>query len=440
MRAIIDIPPESKDAITAFITDSGLLTAAERIQRTLPDSDLASEIQKGIYGNDSPASVVPGPLTRAVAQLKIDFPAIKVITTNYDQLIVSALRAAGVDTAGSYCVNSTRADAVIHLHGVIGYEYPVDGENDVILTEHDFLAPSGGGWRRDVVAGALDGGSCMFLGASLTDLNLLAPLHRAGHSRTERHVVVFVRDPHMDRTAQQRAEEIDRERWSALGVKVVYADNFGDVAQFVTEVRLRRAHGKSYRPLPQRLERWHDEVISLLVPDDYVEIYRDNQLHLVDELEKMLEAIQAEFKLDDEVMQLGLFGLGCDADAGVDYASVIATSDRVMRDPRSAERLATNRTTSWAGVRAMITATPVAESKDNYASRWKYMLGVPITIDDPLNCCIGSIVLSSTASASRLRSLGGSLLLDEYQHLYSTMAQVGRAIFGLDHSAEPDSI
>jgi hypothetical protein len=129
-------------------------------------------------------------------------------------------------------------------------------------------------------------------------------------------------------------------------------------------------------------------------------------------------------------MQLGLFSLGV-ADAELsDYATIVATSDRVQLDPRSNEQLSLDRRGSWSGVRAMCSGVPVAEEKSHYASRWKYMLAVPIRLDDPEGFVAGALVLSTTATDSRLRSVGtrGKLLTEEYAQLREALMTAGTVL------------
>lgn len=436
-QLVDELDDEESSELMAFISDAGALTAAERIQRSLPEPDMAAVIRAAIYRQDKPEAFQPGPLTWAVARLKSEFvDATRVITTNYDQLLLTAVRDLGLDGSHSYCQPTEKPQAIVHLHGVIGYEDPDDGRNEVILTEHDFYAPSAG-WRWDLVKRALNEDSCLFVGASLTDLNLLLPLHQVDAGEEPRHVVVFVRDPRMTESVRRRAEQIDRARWEALGVRVLFADNYGDVGQFVDEVRLRKKFAGGCISLPDRIASWQSDSMTVLCPADRDSFVRSQEV-LVDQLERLLTTIQVEFDLQDEVMQLGVFALGFDGAGPTEFASVVATSDRIMRDPRSGERLDLNRSTPWTGVRAMITGTPVSESKDHYASRWKYMLGIPVRLGSPLDCCVGAVVLSSTSRESGIRSQGeGTLTPAKYRRLCDLLAEAGEIVLSGPTAHQP---
>ncbi len=347
LRATQDLG-DHQASVVEFLQNSGLLAAAERIERMLSDADMAAEIRKGIYQSDEPASVLPGPLSIAIAELRVACPGVGLVTTNYDQLLVQAIRQIGGD-AHSYCINSSKTDAVIHLHGVVGFEEPEDGTNKIVLTEHDFLAPASGGWRRDAVSSALASGPCLFLGASLSDLNLLTPLHQEVN-RAHKHVLLFVREPGLDAIDRDKREEIDRARWRALNVEVLFADNYGDLAQFVEEVRLFRMAPAAYVPLVRRAQEWRDTCLMPLMPEDPTG-FRELQDALSSDLSTFLAAVQQDHGLEAEVMQLGLFVRGVGDDGASDFASIIATSDRIMLDYRSNERLALERRSPWSVVR-----------------------------------------------------------------------------------------
>lgn len=408
---VADVAEEHRAGVKRFISDAGPLAAAERIERSLEgglDGRLQSAIYQGVGGEGVDADpstiaeqLVPGPLTIAAARLKQSDPSwVSLLTTNYDQLLVRALRDLDA-SAASYTNDTTKDEAVIHLHGVIGFEPVADGRNQIVLTERDFLAPDEGGWRRDVVDRALKNGSCVFVGASLTDLNLLTPLYNQKRGDEAPHVVVFARDPDVAPEVASKAEQIDRQRLGSLGVTALYVDNYGEVGQLLDEVRLRRADPDGYRPLPERLGSWEHRRVPELVPDDFEE-YEHKQRTLSSALAELLGTIQSEFGLDDEILQLGLFAYGCDVDRGVDFARILAVSDRIMLDPRSSETLPADRHTKWTGVRAMIDCKPISNSYEHFSSRWRYFIAVPVVAPAPLDCCVGAVVLASNSSDSKL--------------------------------------
>jgi hypothetical protein len=156
------------------VLENELLGAAERVEVLLPQNTLASAIREELYQKMPPDAFQPGPLTQGVAELQAAFGgAVRIVTTNYDQLLLTALRDRGLE-AHSYCC-PTNKRGIVHLHGVLGYEEPDDGKNEIVLTERHFLAPSSG-WRAELLRDALSK-PCLFLGASMTDLNILRSLH-----------------------------------------------------------------------------------------------------------------------------------------------------------------------------------------------------------------------------------------------------------------------
>jgi hypothetical protein len=411
-------------AIDEFIQNSGALAAAERVAGSLTSTQLRDRIHEALYGNDAPGSMLPGPLVRAAADLKAtNADKVHLVTTNYDQLLVQAMRDAGLGNAKSYCTATTKTQAVIHLHGVVGFAKPADGLNEIVLTERDFLAPEAGGWRRDVVKKALNGGPCLFVGVSLTDLNLLRPLHDS-HSNN-RHVVIYTRAAEMTPTATAEVERIESARWEKLNVECLFADNYADSSVFVREVARRRRSDEG-TGFVQRLRAWHNDVVMPFTPASPLD-YETIQQELSSTLHGLLVAIQASHGMDGEVMQLGLFAFGLDGDA--EYATVLATSDRVMKDPRSIERIPLQRQTEWTGIKTMCTGVPVYEPKHTYASRWKHMLAVPTCLDSLSGASIGAVVLSSTDPDSRLnRVTSTGLMTNEYSDLFGALQEAGRNV------------
>ncbi len=412
------------EAVVEFISNSGALAAAERIAGSMSENDLTAQIRIALYGRDKPGDLLPGPLVRAVAHLRKSQPnQVTVVTTNYDQLLVQALRDVGVSAAKSYCTQSRRPGAVIHLHGVVGFAKPADGENQIVLTEGHFLAPQAGGWRRDVVERALGDGPCLFLGVSLTDLNLLRPLHNS--TSKHRHVLIYTRDPNLPQPAVAATERIERVRWGKLKVDCLFADNYADSSVFVRELARRRTEPDSER-LPERVEEWHSQVVAPYTPAAPAD-YEKIQATLSSQLHDLLAAVQADHGMGGEVMQLGLFTLG--VHDGVESVQVLATSDRVMKDPRSSERFGLRLPTNWTGVKAMCSAVPISERKAVYASRWKQMLAVPICLDSLSATCVGAVVLSSTSEQSSLDKVSGSgLVTMAYAKLYDALEDAGKSL------------
>lgn len=393
-----------RDWLVDQLMTNDLMSAAERAQVLLGRDGLEPLIRKCLYGRDSEAEIEPGPTAFAVAELRRVFgDALRIITTNYDQLLVTALRRSGFRSAASYCTGTSRV-GVLHLHGVIGFEPPRDGDNHVVLTEGDYLAPSASGWRTDLIRTALDG-PCLFLGASLTDLNLLTPLHNQLPRDGVRHFVLVVRPAITssdDARRQTSIESIDLRRWNALGVTPLFVDNYADVAQFGFELAARRAD-PSTPSLSQRFLSWH-RTASRSVMSVRLARFRASQLALSDGLGKLLRGLRSDLVLDDERMSLGVCALFPPA-TGEDHERPInwVTSDRAMTTPHTLEFLNLTPDSQWTVVKAICAGVPRAEPKVNYASRWRYVWAEPIFASEVARIPLGAVALSTMAASEDTR-------------------------------------
>ncbi|MGD0985271.1 MAG: SIR2 family protein [Acidimicrobiales bacterium] len=413
------------------VLENDLLGAAERVEVLLPQNTLADAIRKQLYQGTSPAAFQPGPLTQGVAEIQAAFGgAARVVTTNYDQLLLTALRDRGLE-AHSYCC-ATNKPGIVHLHGVLGYEEPDDGKNEIVLTERHFLAPSSG-WRTEFLRDALSR-PCLFLGASMTDLNILRSLHAQQSVRRPLHRVLFVRDPALDRTDLQRRaalEQIETKRWRRLGVVPLFADNFADVAQFAFELaQLRRGPTES---LSDRFTAWYQgQARSVLSQDPSA--FRRNQIVLSDELAKVVAGIRADFALQGEVLSLGVCVLVPPAEDCEHQERAVnwVVSDRAMTTPETIEYLRLAETSAWTVVKAICAGASRLEQKAVYASRWHLVWAEPVFMPFPRRMPVGAVALSSRAP------LGSSLLPvpdsargldpDAYSSLRRAIIDAGQAV------------
>lgn len=387
------------DWLLEQLMENDVLSVAERVQVVLGRDGLEPIIRRCIYGADPASEIEPGPMALGVAELRRAYgDRLRIITTNYDQLLVSALRRAGTRSAKSYCTD-TQQSGVIHLHGVLGFEAAADGDNVVVLTESDYLAPTGGGWRVDVMRKALEA-PCLFLGASLTDLNILMRLHNARSPVGVEHFVLFSRPPlatDVDVRRQARLEDIERRRWSALGVGALFADNYADVAQFAYELASLRTL-ESTSMLGDRFQSWFNRA-SRTVLATGPRIYPRNQVAYADALSNLLAGLRSDLRLGDERLSLGVCAL-FPPDGAEPHERPInwVTSDRTMTTAETLEFLRLTPDSNWTGVKAICAGVTRAEPKDVYASRWRYIWAEPIFTGHPARIPVGAVMLSTMAS------------------------------------------
>jgi len=406
---------DDREGFRAAARQSGLLTTAE-IVGSLLGEDMSGAIRTRLYGDNDPAALQPGPLARAIAGLQHDFgPTMRLGTTNYDDLLERALHERPAAERWWKRVRSSVTPgppargvvAVTHLHGLLGTET----RGKIVLSERDYqrmqLTRT---WQERWATDALSDSTCLFVGASMTDANLIRYLYGAEPSRL-RHVALFKRRP-ADTVGEERfrtrLEQAETARWLRLGITPLYADHFAEIAQFIHEVAAQRRLGTAYLPLPQRLHEWFDregEAGSLYVADDagygdVQQLLRSELCLLRDDARKLLSARGVDVPAEKlGVAVLSLFPPGMPGEA--ERVIVLASSDRIMTSVDSIAPIPLGDGSEWTGVKAICRGSPLDEEKDVYASRWRHVLGYPI-YSDGVRTPRGAITIASMSPSSRL--------------------------------------
>ena len=224
------------------------------------------------------ALVVPGPLARSIARLvAVRKGAVRIITTNFDRLLEQALEdvlGTDVESFGLFSADDWRqrgedgAISVLHVHGMVTQAVgrPEDTVRyPLVLTQSQFLTY--GSAVRDVIAEALEGAVGLFVGVSLTDPNVIAPLYQSAGSdpaytvpdpakgRKDLHrysLSVMTPVAGADDELQQAtyvtasAEFIDRK----LNVKPIILKSFSQVNQVVADLALALQYPELYKSRP----------------------------------------------------------------------------------------------------------------------------------------------------------------------------------------------
>lgn len=404
--------------------DEGLLRVAETVDALLGGA-LEPELRECLYGDINPSDLRPGPLARAIADLQAAVgPEMELGTTNYDPALEHALSEHTTEAdrwwnrARGYVRRGQPPAGVVpirHLHGILN---ETKSTGTIILTEGDYYRmQQSRRWQEDWMVEALTRRTCLFLGASLTDPNLLRYLHRAAGG-PPRHFAVFYRRDAQDTDASRfraRAEEAERLRWERLGVRALFADNLADVAQFVHEIADKRRKGATYVPLVDRLSAWWAAELDhgcLLASDEG--LYRTLQTALHDELRALRDDLRTTLAndgidLSSETISVALWALYPNAPgADEERAVILATSDRLMTDPAALEPVPIHRASNWTGIKAIANGFPQEEAKDVYASRWRYVLAFPV-YKGPPRLPLGAVTVATITDAestglARLRS------------------------------------
>ncbi len=71
-----------------------------------------------------------------------------------------------------------------------------------------------------------------------------------------------------------------------------------------------------------------------------------------------------------------------------------ATTDRVHRDPRTLAPVPIEEHSRWVAIRAFTRGAVLSEPRDVYASRWRYVRGLPLRLEDD-RLPVGVVTVSS---------------------------------------------
>ena len=360
-----------------------------------------------------PQDYFPGPIAKQVPRLRQAFgDPLRIMTLNYDDLIEQALRDSpdapepSTITGSNHHVLSGEC-GVFHLHGYLGRDDVPSGQ--IILSEADYMQMQrGSSWQETLVQNALMDSTLVFVGTSLIDPNVIRYLHGVAPPEGDQpaRFAIFVRqdtypEDVLEDIRKAREQGLSR-RWEALGVKAVFVDHYTDVAQILAEMaRCRELGDTDYVPLPERAAEWIETVERDIIGCDDAEHFRESQ-RVVNELLRgaLKRAVEEAERLGGEswteTLQLALWLVD---PSGKKLTNWVMT-DRLHLDLDTIEPVAVDEYANWVAVRSFCAGTPLAESRDIYASRWKFIRATPLTLHDatfgriPIGCL-------TTASLSR---------------------------------------
>jgi hypothetical protein len=272
----------------------------------------------------------------------------------------------------------------------------------IVLTEDDYQRVAQDDWQSADVGGALLNSTCLFIGSSLTDPNLLRYLHRTAGSGSPTHYAIFTRQDTYRRETPEAVvaarEQALSARWRRNNVEIVFVDHYVEIAQALAEIAIARQLEEEYVLLPGRLAAWHANVLHELLGTDDEHVFAQAQdtwrEALIDALATGLRtAADLGFDAGEEVLGATLWLV----DATGTTLTSWAMTDRVHRDPRTLDPVPIEEHSRWVAVRAFTRGAVLAEPRDVYASRWRYIRGLPLfTHHDRLP--IGVVTVSSMST------------------------------------------
>lgn len=230
---------------------------AFRARMPAPNTRPESEIVRDALYEEMGNAAVPGRLADVVARFTREARGtVRIATTNFDVLVENALKlyyrnvnSHAISNLGRWIqmTNRRHSASVLHLHGVIAPS--VDPVGPLMLKEGAYEA--NGKAVRETVGQMLQMGHVIFIGVSLTDPNIVAPLRDTASERadsdkhcfqfmvvdsaeTRHHVADEVRD------AEVRADEFLKIKCdylvSELSVKPIVCKSFSQIQQVMSEL------------------------------------------------------------------------------------------------------------------------------------------------------------------------------------------------------------
>lgn len=399
-----NLDEESRPRWVEAISAEGPIGAAAVVEAlSVGEDDFRERIRRALY-EAPPTAYVPGALAQQIAWLKGRLSQrVTLATGNYDALLEAALRERGmrVDSFVELQPERPSASAVYHLHGRLAPRYRETGR--VVLAESEYMAMQAARhWQDDFMSDLLQHSLCIFVGASLTDPNLIRWLHRnTSNSHDTQHLALFTRQatPSLERPVRSFLETATRVRWDRVGVEVVWADFFSEVAQFVHELGLYRTR-RSVQPFLERARRCHARARARMLPASSNRLLRRRQDEISDYLAdavRDVRAIAAAGGIDLSPETLGLAVWGVDHDRGT--AAVWAASDRRLNSLESVVENPLTFESRWTAVNAITRGGVLQQDPDVYASRWRLIRAVPIFVPfdgSDGRVPVGALTLTST--------------------------------------------
>ena len=373
------LPARERRAWVEAIEAEGIIPAAA-IARVLARDGrkFQGSLWKRLYGEKGPGQYRPGALAEQIAYFKHIAPErTRIVTTNYDDLLEQALRTRGLTV-------EARADAdpepagvacVYHIHGRLNAGAK---DREVVLSEEDYVAFQTGGrdrWQDDLMRDLLGSTLCVFVGLSFTDPNIIRWVY--AHAQGS-HLAVFTRQgaPRLAPRLRGELERATKRRWEAASVQVVFADFYGELAQLIHEAALRRIGRRE--TFHARAAKRRRRGSNLVVPDGPRRFPRQQQ-RVAEALREMLNgvretALAAKADLSGEDLGLALWGV----DHERAELSLWASVDRLYTAAKWLVPVPLDYASQWVAVEAVTQCKPVERDPRVYASRWRYIRGIPL--------------------------------------------------------------
>jgi SIR2-like domain len=436
----LEHPEDREDWIRRTVERDELLGAGAVVE-VMADEGLDVLLPQALYGDAGPSGYEPGPIAEQVAELRSRFgDRITILTTNYDDLIERALLGAGATKRQikPYVRRRTEPPAgaipVTHLHGYAGRE---GKPRRLVLTEEQYhRMQRGRSWQEELVTERLEHSLCLFVGTSLSDPNLIRYLY-GYRATTRRHAAVFVRQGDLELATpavRSAREEAISKRWQRCGVEPGFVDHYADAAQLLHEIGHRRTGSRKYEPLPTRARQTLELIERALFAtggsdDRFAERQVVLSRWLRSHLHELLRtALDGRPPPADERLALALWLLSPDGTSITAWAH----SDRAHQDPATIEAVPVSADSEWVAARTICQGVRVELDRESAVSRWHFVRGLPLILDQPTRMPIGCLTISSTerGATTVLNRLDGSRKAELHRGLTTVIVDTIQQLLG----------
>lgn len=402
-------PADSDEIVETWATavlEEGPLAAAAVAESLYPD-ELAfrQALRNALYGGE-PDLFAPGALAGQIAWLKKRLGhRLAVLTVNYDGLLEAALRDCGL-AVKSYIRGWREPEgvaAVWHLHGRLVRD--VEGTNwarpgNLVLSEGSYISSTSRQFPQQFVQQRLTSSLCVFVGVSMTDPNFIRWLYNSEHKTDVPRYVVFVRQASEvpDQRVRRMLERSAVARWSRYGVTPVWANYYGEVAQIIHEIGL-SSNGNTPTDFAERARERLAAGAARLSPP-HPDLFPDAQADASRWLRSRLDGVREicasatpPIPLESYHLGLGLWAVDHDTGTIMNWAS----SDRAYQEPDAVIPNPLYVHSRWVSAAAIANGVSVEQDPMVYASRWRFIRGIPIVVDGAGERSIaGVLTLTST--------------------------------------------
>jgi hypothetical protein len=268
-----------------------------------------------------------------------------------------------------------------------------------VLSEGSYVRSTASRFPQEFVAHRLRSSLCVFVGLSMTDPNFIRWLYNSADQPGGPRFVIFVRQAALvaDQRVQDILEHSAAARWARYKVTPVWANYYGEVAQIVHEIGL-RSGGATVTAFASRARRRLANGASRLSPRNQPE-FAQAQRDASEWMRRRLHAIVAICSASDPPVDLGghHLGLGLWAvDHETGQVMNWVSSDRAYQEPDAIVQNPLHVRSRWVAAAAIANGVPVEEDPMVYASRWRFVRGVPVVVEEGgERSIVGAVTLTS---------------------------------------------